>query len=320
MVMLVSRAVATEQALFPLSSSFQNWTTFSGDSHPFPLNDSTFRPTHEMSGSVHTYAPAPYGRPSMKAHYPKGSYRPDADPRGGMSFYAPGPASVNLSTATHATFAYSVWFPAGFNFVMGGKLPGFYGGENDTVAMTCSGGSRNAACFSARLMWRANGTGEMYTYLPPANETGFSANGKLCSLPDSDCNDTFGASIGRGNYTWTPGQWTTVAERVKLNDVGKANGELELFLDGTSVISVNGLILRGTNQGRIRGLQMQTFFGGHTPDWATPIDQDVYFSDFSVAILSTQAASKSNAHPKLTKWTIYLSMSCWVAFSVISMF
>ena len=130
--------------------------------------------------------------------------------------------------------------------------------------MTCSGGSRNTACFSARLMWRTNGTGEMYTYLPPANETGFSANGKLCSLPDSDCNDTFGASIGRGNYTWTPGQWTTVAERVKLNDIGKANGELELFLNGTSVISVNGLVLRGTNQGRIRGLQMQTFFGGES--------------------------------------------------------
>lgn len=278
--MLVSRSISTEQALFPLSSSFQNWTTFSEDSHPFPLNDSTFRPTHEISGSVHTYAPAPDGRPSMKAHYPKGSYRPGADPRGGMSFYAPGPASVNLSTATHATFAYSVWFPAGFDFVMGGKLPGFCefhrtdprlvitdkscsdGGENDTVAMTCSGGSRNTACFSARLMWRTNGAGEMYTYLPPANETGFSENGKLCSLPDSDCNDTFGASIGRGNYTWTPGQWTTVAERVKLNDVGKANGELELFFNGTSVISVNGLVLRGTNQGRIRGLQMQTFFGG----------------------------------------------------------
>lgn len=281
--MLVSRSISTEQALFPLSSSFQNWTTFSGDSHPFPLNDSTFRPTHEISGSVHSYAPAPDGRPSMKAHYPKGLYRPGADPRGGMSFYAPGPASVNLSTATHATFAYSVWFPAGFNFVMGGKLPGFCefhrtdprpvitdkscsdGGENDTVAMTCSGGSRNTACFSARLMWRTNGAGEMYTYLPPANETGFSENGKLCSLPDSDCNDTFGASIGRGNYTWTPGQWTTVAERVKLNDVGKANGELELFLNGTSVISVNGLVLRGTNQGRIRGLQMQTFLEVRSP-------------------------------------------------------
>jgi hypothetical protein len=34
----------------------------------------------------------------------------------------------------------------------------------------------------------------------------------------------------------------------------------------------------------MRGLQMQTFFGGSSSDFATPKDQDVFFSDFSVAI------------------------------------
>ena len=61
---------------------------------------------------------------SVRAHYPAGSYNPSGSPRGGFSFYAPGPASVDLSTAKEATFSYSVLFPEGFAFVKGGKLPG----------------------------------------------------------------------------------------------------------------------------------------------------------------------------------------------------
>jgi hypothetical protein len=48
---------------------------------------------------------------------------------------------------------------------------------------------------------------------------------------------------------------------VKLNDVGKANGEFQLWADGESVINVSGIIIRDASAGRIRGIQMQTFFG-----------------------------------------------------------
>lgn len=53
-----------------------------------------------------------------------------------------------------------------------------------------------------------------------------------------------------------------MSQRVRLNDVGVANGELELYVAGQSVIKVMGLILRDSEEGRIRGIQMQTFFGG----------------------------------------------------------
>lgn len=179
---------------------------------------------------------------------------------------------------------YSVFFPNGFDPVLGGKLPGLYGGDSDSIATSCSGGRRDNACFSVRLMWRAQGKGEFYTYLPPSA----SANQKLCNVaPSSHCNPTYGASVGTGAFTFPNGQWTTVAERVRLNDVGQSNGEIELFVNGRSVISVKGLVLRTSNSGRIRGLQMQTFFGGSKPQFATPKDQDVFFSDFSVAITQT---------------------------------
>ena len=87
-----------------------------------------------------------------------------------------------------------------------------------------------------------------------------------------------------------------------------ANGELELFFNGESVINVGGLMLRGDDAGKIRGIIMQTFFGGmsetfsfprrlthfssffcagNEASFASPKDQNAYFSDFSVAITKT---------------------------------
>ncbi|KAF5313851.1 hypothetical protein D9619_013050 [Psilocybe cf. subviscida] len=277
---------ATEGTLFPGGRGDASWTTLSGAKGSVPLNDGTLRPNHVSEGPAHTYVNGPDGRPSLRSHYPKGSYKPSATPQGGISFYAPGPSNVDLSTAKEAEFGYSVYFPSDFDWVKGGKLPGFYGGDSDDVAISCSGGRHDAACFSARLMWRANGEGELYTYLPPYTESAFAANKKQCDFPNSNCGTAYGASIGTGSFNFGAGKWTTVSERVKLNDVGQANGEIELFVEGKSIIKLDGLILRDNDEGRIRGLQMQSFFGGSTTEWATPKDQDVYFADLSVAILN----------------------------------
>ncbi|KAJ2913637.1 hypothetical protein MD484_g6779, partial [Candolleomyces efflorescens] len=267
--------------LFPAGSS-NSWTTCPASTKALPLSDSTFKPTNVLKSVPHRYADAPDGKRAVQAHYPKGSYTFKFKPQGGFSFYAPGP--LNLENAKEVTFGYSTFFPKDFNFQLGGKLPGLYGGNSQKEAYGCSGGRRDDGCFSARLMWRSQGKGEFYTYFPPSA----SANEKLCKVPpSSECNPTYGASVGRGSFSFATGRWTTVAERVKLNDVGKANGEIELFVDGKSVINVNGLVLRTSNAGKFRGIQMQTFFGGSKPQFASPKDQDAYFSDFSVAIIQS---------------------------------
>ncbi|KAL4065171.1 polysaccharide lyase family 14 protein [Scleroderma citrinum] len=216
------------------------WTTAPLLQHAWPLSSSTLNPTRPF-------------RLALKAQYPKGSYTLTHEPKGGLSFYASGPMNVDLTTAKEVTFGYSVYFDEGFEWQKGGKLPGLYGGDSPTESIGCSGGSRSSACFSAHLMWRENGTGEMYTYLPLYTNPQFSAN--------------------------------HVYQRIRLNDVGVANGELELYTAGRSVIKVTGLILRDREEGRIRGIQMQTFFGGSEADFASPRDQDAYFSDFTVAII-----------------------------------
>ncbi|KAI0333119.1 hypothetical protein GY45DRAFT_350915 [Cubamyces sp. BRFM 1775] len=244
--------------LFPVSDS-NSWSVSSQVSGALPLSDDTLRPTHDIKGLAHNYVSAPDGVFSLQAHYPAGSFKPSASPQGGLSFYAPGPNSVDLTTAKEATLSYSVFFEDGFDFVKGGKLPGLYGGDSDEEAVSCSGGRRDNGCFSVRFMWRTDGAGELYTYLPPSSD----ANKAVCNVPPfSTCNDVFGASVGRGSFKFTPGTRATIGQRVKLNDVGKTNGEIELFVDGKSVFTVPGLELVTSDEGRIRGIQMQTFFGG----------------------------------------------------------
>jgi hypothetical protein len=113
----------TLSQLFPVPSSGPKWTTLDGESNALPLSDATLRPHNVAEGVKHTYVTYD-GKSCLKSHYPAGSWHPTGNPRGGISFYAPGPANVNLETAEEAIFSYSVLFPDGFNFVKGGKLPG----------------------------------------------------------------------------------------------------------------------------------------------------------------------------------------------------
>ncbi|KAI0738028.1 hypothetical protein C8Q80DRAFT_292160 [Daedaleopsis nitida] len=255
-----SASTSILKKLFPVNY-IKTWTTSKSADDALPLSDSTFGVTKLISSLSHDYVSAPDGKLSMQAHYPKGSYTYTHSPQGGLSFYATGPDNFNLENAKEATLSYSVYFDEDFDFNKGGKLPGLYGGNSEDIATSCSGGRRDDRCFSTRFMWRTDGKGELYTYLPSS----YQANKAVCNVaPESDCNDTYGASVGRGSFNFKAGTRTTIGQRVKLNDVGKENGELELFVEGKSIFTVNGLVFRNSDSGKIRGIQMQTFFGACT--------------------------------------------------------
>lgn len=111
-------------ALFPVPTIQQSWTTVPNYPNSVPLSDETFRLYKLIKTLSHDYIPAPDGKLSMEAHFPQGSYTFGHSPQGGLSFYAPGPASVDLTTAKEVTFGYALWFEEGFAFNKGGKLPG----------------------------------------------------------------------------------------------------------------------------------------------------------------------------------------------------
>ncbi|KAF6758226.1 hypothetical protein DFP72DRAFT_1064945 [Ephemerocybe angulata] len=168
---------------------------------------------------------------SMQLLYPANSINPAGTPKGGEEFYA---SPLDLSRARNVSLRYSVYFPADFDWVLAGKLPGMYGGHTG-----CSGGNKALDCFSTRLMWRSGGAGELYLYAAKDKQTK-----ALCSDPRSTCDAAYGFSIGRGSFTWAAGAWTTVTQTVVLNTPGKQDGAFTLDVNGKRVIAKDGVFYR----------------------------------------------------------------------------
>lgn len=249
---------------------------------PTPLTDKGIGVLGRAGGLPSPVVPSPDGTLAYQATYPKGSYKPSGDIVGGFGFYFAGPSGFSFENAEEILFSYSVYFPADFPWVMGGKLPGPFGGANQDIAEGCSGGRQDGRnkCFSLRLMWRAAGDGEIYAYLPELPE-----NDSPMNLTGSVKDPTYGLSIARGAFKFAASQWTVVAQRVRMNRIGGKDGELELWVNGKSVIHATGLSIRADNATTFRGIHAQTFFGGSTAQWATPIDTHAWFADFSGAIV-----------------------------------
>jgi hypothetical protein len=225
------------------------------------------------------------GRQGTKTLMAKGSTSPGQGIKGGMSFYSP---EGNLASSDHVLFSYSVYFDDEFDFNMGGKLPGLYGGTDESVARKCSGGKHDKRCWSMRFMWRTNGAGELYAYIPQpdSSDSSYNKNNQKCGkAANGPCGGDYGYSIGRGTWNFPRNQWITISQRIKLNTVGKADGEAEVFVNGASKLLVKGLVYRDDNSSVARGRQMQLFFGGHSAEWASKKDQHILLSDFTTANL-----------------------------------
>lgn len=99
-------------------------------------------------------------------------------------------------------------------------MPGLYGGHGG-----CSGGQQSEDCFSTRLMFRKNGMGELYLYLPKGVQSE-----SLCSTPPlTYCDSSYGYSIGRGAWTWKRGQWSDVRQDIWLNTPGEQDGGFNIW-------------------------------------------------------------------------------------------
>jgi hypothetical protein len=203
--------------------------------------------------------------PVLQVTYPAGSF---SNNTGGAQFY-------NLWNTTQSggfqsmLLSYEVAFDAGFDWVKGGKLPGLRGGTDPTG---CSGGNQSTGldCFSARIMWRTNGAGEVYAYIP-------SPNG-LCSETSIICNSDFGISISRGSFTFSSGQWNRVTLLVQLNNPANvANGNVEVYFNDVQALAQQDLQIRASSSVTAGGLYFSTFFGGSDSSWSTPTTTHTYF-------------------------------------------
>ena len=195
----------------------------------------------------------------FRVHYPRGSASPtvtreEQSPQGGSQFYA----KLNIQPQDSLHLSYYVRFSENFNFVKGGKLPGLFGGAGNTGGRIPTG----ADGFSTRFMWRRQGDGEVYAYLPTSRD--------------------HGTSIGRGNWRFRPGNWYHLEQSVNLNQPGQADGQVQVWVNGQRVLNRQNLEFRTTESLQIEGILFSTFFGGDDPSWATPVDTYADFADFQV--------------------------------------
>lgn len=143
------------------------------------------------AGRLPASGSAPDGSTALVGNFPAGTVKLASGQ--GFSFYSEGSHDgVNTPSAKEVVFSYSAFFEEGFEFAKGGKMPGLYGGTSADTAKSCSGGKQDGRedCFSARLMWRTDGAGEIYNYYPSGAHTDEYCN----TAPMSKCDPKFGDS------------------------------------------------------------------------------------------------------------------------------
>ncbi|MGB3492432.1 MAG: polysaccharide lyase [Elainellaceae cyanobacterium] len=195
-----------------------------------------------------------------RVRYPAGSASPSVSRRdgvalGGAQFYA----ELDLPPQNQLRLSYFVRFSENFDFVKGGKLPGLFGGDG------ASGGTipDGTDGFSTRFMWRRQGAGEVYAYLPTSED--------------------YGTSIGRGTWQFQPGVWYQLEQVVSLNQPDRADGQIQVWVNGNLVLEQRDIRFRTVDSLQIDGIFFSTFFGGGDASWATPQDVYIDFANFSVS-------------------------------------
>ena len=186
-----------------------------------------------------------------------------------------GSAVWNLPSESEYYLSYWVKFADDFDFdgpkKSGGKLPGL--GARDEAGNLCSGGNTCYGFngFSSRYMWRKEGRAELYLYhMDKTNKYGDRYY--------------FEGSDGSARY-FQRGKWHNLIQRVKINDGNRSNGEVDVWMDGEQVISLDGIRFVNNNQG-IDSLYFSTFHGGSGPDWLPDHEVYSYWDDF---VISTRA-------------------------------
>ncbi len=191
--------------------------------------------------------------PVLVVEFPEGSINPgnSSAPEGGIGI------RVRFDDEyLEGCLVYEVRFDRDFRFGEGGKLPGLFGGSRNSG---CTRDTRSG--FSARYMWGRKGLWFLYPYF--ADRT-------------SRCGEVEKAT----NVSFETGKWHRIAQVIRLNSPGHADGVVIVWLDGQEVYRREEAEIRASSEVRIEGVLIHTFFGGNDPARASPTDQSVQFRRF----------------------------------------
>ncbi|MFK7736668.1 MAG: polysaccharide lyase [Pirellulaceae bacterium] len=210
----------------------------------------------------------------LAVDYPQGAVGPKA---GGAQWKLTFPESYQA-----LRLEYRLQFGEGFDFVRGGKLPGLAGGTAPTGSKLADGNNG----WSSRFMWRTDHHGK--SGRPPQRRAWLQSYMKhFESGPKED-------GIGEDELDWRrdsrrvmieAGRWYSIRQEVRMNDVGKNDGQLRVWLDGVLVANRDDVYYRKSDKIGIDVLYFSTFFGGSKTHWGPSQDETIYFDDFRITEL-----------------------------------
>ena len=186
-----------------------------------------------------------------------GGYKPDQQ-RGGLSF-AWLPSEMRDAAPKSACLSYRLFLSKNFAFAGGGSFPGLGIGD----AFEPRGDAIVGAGAAARPGWSREGH-------PLVNVQFATANG-------------WKNPVALNSKTkWPAGRWVNVEQEVILNDAGKKNGIVRLWLDGELVGENTKLGLRGDDTIVMSGVMADVHYGSVNNAAAAPADAQIQLSPFVV--------------------------------------
>jgi hypothetical protein len=161
------------------------------------------------------------------------------------------------------TLNYTVLFKEGFEWRLGGKLPGLAGGSGTTG---CNPIDPNG--WSVRFMWREHGRAVLYLYDQKRKE--------FCG---DDIDLDFHFEIGKVH---------TIVLKIKVNKPDQSDGEISVWIDQVHLKTLSNIKLRGNISG-LRALvdtfMFSTFYGGQGEQWAPTHTTEIAFSNFELSVI-----------------------------------
>lgn len=175
-------------------------------------------------------------------------------------------------SVTNACMSYSIKFDGGFDWSLGGKLPGLGGVKPGTSPGTPTGGGNPGdAGWSGRMMWLGP---EAYSWAGPRNQA-------VSYLYSPRQNSYYGDNL-RWNRAFQAGEWHRVKQCYRMNTPGESNGVLVARMDGDVVYRDTRYVYRTRDDVKISHLYWSIFRGGADTNWAGDRDSHIEFDNVRI--------------------------------------
>lgn len=218
---------------------------------------------------------------TLRVFYPKSSYSPSKLPVGGLGVFS-SPKEIFMSE--HVILNYQFRFDETFQPMYGGKLPGLFLSRDPFETNGSSGGKSNSNSASIRLAWRNDFNGEVYVYLPKNIQ-----NPDYYKIPGFRSNGKYGDSLWKNEIKFDKLNWNNVTLEIKLNTIEEGtpqqNGVLFVQINDNHY-SFDKIVFREKKEVKVSSFLFNTFFGGSSIKYATPIDTYTYFKNITLEKLS----------------------------------